>query len=120
MPGTFDDQTRQALLDAFGALHQNLQQAYWAATSIEAQDRIRGIKDLVYDTLTDLNRADIQSHDDALAQLIKGLAQAKGKIDELQGQIDLIIHNLKLAGEVIEAIKTASTAAATALARLQG
>jgi len=52
--------------------------------------------------------------------LIKGLAQAKGKIDELQGQIDIIIHNLKVAGEVIEAIKTASTAAATALAQLQG
>jgi hypothetical protein len=37
-----------------------------------------------------------------------------------QGQIDMIIHNLKVAGEVIEAIKTASTAAATALAQLQG
>jgi hypothetical protein len=118
MPETLDAATLHAAQDAFGVLYRALSDAYWAATTIEAKDRIRGIADFIYNIHTALNQQDLRSHSAAMVGVTQDLVTAKMKIDKLQQDIDGIIHNIQIASQVVNAIQKASAAGATAIAAL--
>ncbi len=100
------------LRDAFSELHEALTAAYWAAGTMPDKDRIHGVQELVYDLLTDLNRADIASRTDELEALIEEIDDATDRLEALKEDIDDIIRAIKTVSEVVAAIEKALKLAA--------
>jgi hypothetical protein len=99
--------SRQDVCDAFQGLFDQLNDGYWAATTIEDKDRIKGTADAVFEILTQLNQEDIESRDSdfkALTGTVKGIIP---RLDKLKNDIDKIIHAVKIAGTVAQALDTA-------------
>src|SRR2546422_10705439 len=96
--------TRQDLHDAVQNLYNLLDQAYWAASTIESKDRIRGIEDVLFDILTQLNRADIESRTQDYAALAKLVDASNRRLEKLKEDIDQIIHVVKVATDTASAI----------------
>lgn len=95
-------------------LYDLLDEAYWAATSIEAKDRFRGISEVISDILTDFNRADISARTKEYLALKKEIVNVNKKLKKLKKEIDDLIKKVKLAGKVAKAIDKVINIAAKA------
>src|SRR5712692_7456307 len=99
--------SQQDVHDAFGILYEQLSQAYWVATRIEDKDRIRGIADAVFEILTELNRADIQTRTGEFVALTRAVDDAEKRLVKLKEDIDQIIHRVKVATDLTNAVDKA-------------
>jgi hypothetical protein len=102
------DQASQAVTldqvtNAFQALYEALQDAYWDASDIQ----ITGVMEVVSDILTDLDQQGVQQDNAALTAIKQQIASIQTKLDTLKTQIDSIIHNVATATQVASAIDTA-------------
>jgi hypothetical protein len=96
--------TLKGVHDAYQALYDCLKSAYWAASTISDKDRIHGVMDLVFDALTDLNRASIQAD-------TPEFKAARAKLKTANEQITVLKKDLN---ELIAAVKTATQVASAA------
>ena len=96
----------------FYTLYNSLKDAYWAASTVESKDQIHGAEDLVNQILDTLDRKDIESNNDAIADLTKTLKVSIKDLSDLQNKLDAIVHNVSIANTAIQAINDALTAAA--------
>jgi predicted restriction endonuclease len=106
------DQASQAVTldqvtNAFQALYEALQDAYWDASDIQTKDQITGVMEVVSDILTDLDQQGVQQDNAALTAIKQQIASIQTKLDTLKTQIDSIIHNVATATQVASAIDTA-------------
>src|ERR671920_1011355 len=101
----------QELQDTFQTLYNTLTEAYWVASTLTDKDRIRGSADAVYDILTTLTRREIKTRGKAYTDLKQPLTTITARLQKLQADIDLIIHNVAMASRVTGAIAKAVTAA---------
>lgn len=104
---TVEAVSRQEVYDAFQQLYQQLSEGYWASTTIDAKDRIRGLADAVSEILTEINRDDIESRTNdfkALTETVKGI---NPRLDTLGKEIDQLIHAVKTGQNVAKAIDKA-------------
>ncbi|MCL4196221.1 MAG: hypothetical protein KJZ69_01900 [Phycisphaerales bacterium] len=100
------------LRDAFAELHTALTAAYWAAGTMGDKDQIRGVQEVVYDILTDLNRADIASRAEELKALKTEIDAATARLETLKDEIDDIVKSIEVASDVVKGIeKVLQTAA---------
>ena len=99
--------SRQDICDSFQELYNRLTEGYWAATTIEDKDRIRGLADAISDILTELNKEDIESRDNDFRALTATVQEIIPRLDKLKDQIDQIIHAVKIANNVAKAIDKA-------------
>jgi hypothetical protein len=60
-----------ALQKMFYTLYNSLKDAYWAASTVESKDQIHGAEDLVNEILDALDREDLESDNDAMADLTR-------------------------------------------------
>jgi hypothetical protein len=104
--------TQQDVQAAFQDLYDNLSQAYWSASTIDAKDRIYGIEEIVFDVLTDLEKNDLETDDDAYKQVKADVSPVLDKLAALKKDIDNVIQAVKVATQVAgfldKAIKLAS------------
>ena len=77
------------------------------ATRIEDKDRIRCIADAVFEILTELNRADIQTRTGEFAALTRAVDDAKKRLVKLKEDIDQIMHRVKVATDLTNAVDKA-------------
>jgi hypothetical protein len=99
--------SQQEVHDAYEALYERLSDAYWAASTIQDKDRIRGLEDALYDILTDLNAANLRSRT-ADYQTCKGLVEAtNARLSTLKEDLDKVIHAVKIATQVAGALDKA-------------
>lgn len=61
MSSSETDVPQSEVYNAFSHLYDSLNDAYWAASTIEAKDRIAGVRDQVYEVTMDLVGQDIKS-----------------------------------------------------------
>jgi hypothetical protein len=101
-----------ALRKDFYTLYNSLKDAYWAASTMEAKDEIHGAEDLVNGILDILDREDIESDNDAIACLTKGLKDSIKDLSDLQNKLDSIVHNVSIANTAVRVINDALKAAA--------
>ena len=104
--------SQQDVQKAFELLYEELNKAYWAASTIEDKDYLHGIIEIVSDILDQLDIADIKSRTqdfNALSQKVKDL---NSRLDKLQQDIDTIIHAVNVATSVTNAIAQAIAVAA--------
>ena len=103
--------TQQEVHDIFGELYKQLTDAYWSATTIEDKDRISGIKETVFDILTELNKASIRSNTEKFQELISKVNSVNVRLDKLKEDIDKVIHRVEIATRVAKAIDKVITLA---------
>lgn len=104
--------TIQQVQSGYQELYNTLNKAYWVATTIEAKDKIHGMAEVVFDVLTDLNRADLTSRTDEYVEITKKVTQVNTKLDDLKKEIDKYIEAVELAVRVTKAIDKALDTAA--------
>jgi ABC-type transporter Mla subunit MlaD len=104
--------TQQEVHDAFDELNQALTNAAMAATGPD-QDNLREMADEVFDIVTALNQADIQSRTQDFAALKQKVDTVTQQLTNLQNQIDSIIHDVSVASGVVGAIGKALSSATT-------
>jgi hypothetical protein len=95
--------TQQQVHDAFDDLNQALNNAAMAASGAD-QDELRQAADDVFDIVTALNQADIQSRTQDFIALKQQVNTVTKQLTELQKQIDSIIHDVEIATSVVDAI----------------
>ncbi len=104
--------TQQDVQDAYSDLYDALNDAYWAASTIEGKDLLHGLAEAVYDIDSQLNVADVKSRDDEFKQLTTSVGIVNAKLQTLQTEIDGIVHNISVATSVVNAtVKVLSAAA---------
>lgn len=101
----------KALQKAFDKLYTSLNDAYWAASTMEAKDQIHGAKDLVSQVLDQLVHAHLQSNNAAMEGLTESLNSSIKDLKDLQGQVDQIVHSVSVADSALQAIDDALTVA---------
>ena len=99
--------TQEQVRNAFQELYNQLRQAYWAASTIEAKDQIYGVKEVVYDILLELQKEKIESDTPRYKEIKGQIEAATKKIDALRKEIDTIVHAVKIAGAVAKGIDKA-------------
>ncbi|GJQ60440.1 MAG: hypothetical protein D8M57_16065 [Candidatus Scalindua sp. AMX11] len=104
--------TDSDLRAAYQDLYDHLDDAYWAATTIEAKDKIRGISEVVSDLLTDMNQADLSLRTEQYLSLKKSIKGVNKNLDKLKKEIDDIIKKVKLARQILNVIDKALDTAA--------
>jgi hypothetical protein len=92
------------LQKAFYALYNVLKDAYWAASTVEAKDQIHGAKDLVDQVLDLVDRADLETDNNAMTELTQTLKLSVKDLRDLQKQLDGIVHNVTVATTAISTI----------------
>ncbi len=106
------DPTQQDVQNAFQQLYDSLTSAYWAASTIEDKDRIRGCADVVFQILSQLTVDDIKSRSADFQQLKSSVQSVSNKLQQLENEIDGIIHNIQIASSVAGGITKALDVAA--------
>ena len=104
---TLEKVSRRDVYDAFQQLYQQLSDGYWASTSIDAKDRIRGLADAVSEILTELNRDDIESRTDDFKTLTDIVKVITPRLAILGKEIDQVIYAVKIGQNVAKAVDTA-------------
>ncbi|GDY19777.1 hypothetical protein LBMAG56_11220 [Verrucomicrobiota bacterium] len=104
MPKTKNAPSRQETLDAMQNLYDTLTDAYWAASTIEAKDRIYGAEEVVFDIVTELQREDLEANTAAFKAAGEKVAAAMGKVEQLKQDIDKLVHAMKVAVKVAAAL----------------
>src|SRR5215469_14964420 len=103
------DPTQQDVQNAFQELYDNLTDAYWAASNIEDKDRIRGCADVIFQILSQLTVDDIKSRSAEFEDLKNSVQSVTKKLEQLQSEIDGIVHNIQIASSVAAGITKALT-----------
>jgi hypothetical protein len=98
---------QQEVHDAYQALYETLNDAYWAASTIEAKDRLHGLAESVFDIVTDLNRAEIKKRTAEYQATAKQVTAVSDKLATLKTDIRQLIHRVEVAGQVANAIDQA-------------
>jgi chromosome segregation ATPase len=98
---------RSALQKAFDSLYTDLNDAYWAASTTEAKDKIHGAKDLVSQVLDELDQAESAANSTAMASLAQSLNSSIKDLSNLQKELDQIVHNVAAASTALQAIDKA-------------
>ena len=104
MAKTKNAPSREETRLAMQSLYDNLTEAYWAASTIEAKDRIYGAEEVVFDILTQLEREDLEADTAAFKAAAGRVEAVLGKVDQLKRDIDKLVHAMKVAVKVTAAL----------------
>jgi septal ring factor EnvC (AmiA/AmiB activator) len=104
--------TKQDLDDAYSDLLDDLNDAYWAASTMDAKDQLYGWSELVTNLVTQLDATDLSSRDPAYEALVSQIASVNKQLDTLQKEINSLINRINTAAKIVaDVAKVASIAA---------
>ena len=100
------------LNEAYSELHDDLNSAYWAASTLAAKDQIKGVLEIVADVITTIDATDLSTRNAAYASLGTEVASVNKQLKTLQKQINGLISDIKTATAVVSGITQAISIAA--------
>jgi hypothetical protein len=103
-PAPLDPQALNDYIDALEQLHDLLDDAYWAATTIDAKDAFNGLSQAIFDILTTLEAGAIESATPQYVALKADVDAVNTKLDAVQVQVNNWIHKIDLANKVVGAM----------------
>jgi septal ring factor EnvC (AmiA/AmiB activator) len=104
--------TKQDLDDAYSDLLDDLNDAYWAASNMDAKDQLYGLTEVVTNLVTQLDATDLSSRNSAYQTLASQIASVNKQLDTLQKQINSLINRINTAAKIVaDVAKVASIAA---------
>lgn len=107
--------TKQDLNDAYSALLNDLNDAYWAASDVNAKDEIYGLIEAINTILTEMDAVDLESRDAAYTALLQKVTTVNKGLQVLQKQIDSIIKKISTAAAIVSDVTKVLTVAAKVL-----
>jgi hypothetical protein len=96
--------TVKDLSDAYSDLLDDLNDAYWAASSIDTKDQIYGMIEAVGGIISELDSADLNSRDAAYGVLVTNIASLNKQLEALQKGINSLISRINTSASVISDI----------------
>jgi hypothetical protein len=91
----------QDLNDAYSELLDDLNDAYWAASSMDAKDQLYGYIETITSVVTQLDATDLMSRDAAYAALATQVATVNHQLDTLQKQMNALISRISTAAKIV-------------------
>jgi hypothetical protein len=91
-------------VQAYQELYEALGRAYWDATDIQSKDTVQGVREAVYDIITNLDEAQLDANTAKFLALVPTIKSANAAIAKIQDRIDQITKNINTAASVIAAI----------------
>ncbi len=92
------------LLAAFQELYDELNRAFWVATTIETKDRLHGLAEAVFKIITDINRGDFGSRTKEFRKFLESTAPVKKRLEMLRDDVDKIIHSVAVAAQLLKSV----------------
>lgn len=103
--GTVSPQPQQGdIYTAYKNLYDSLNDAYWAASTIEAKDRIAGQRDQVYTVIMDLVADDIKSRTADFQALRTKVNDVNKRLKVLSDEIAQLVARVSTANAVVSGI----------------
>jgi peptidoglycan hydrolase CwlO-like protein len=100
------------LNEVFAELLDDLNRAYWAASTLAAKDQIKGVLEIVADAITTIDATDLSTKNAAYAALGTEVVSVNKQLQKLQAEIDGLISDIKTATAVVSDITQAVSVAA--------
>jgi hypothetical protein len=94
-------QDLQDLNDAYSDLLDHLNDAYWAASSLEAKDQLYGAIEATSDLVTQLEAADLTSRDSKYLTLVANVTNVNKQLETLQGKINSLISRINTSAAIV-------------------
>lgn len=103
-PAPLDPQALTDYIAALEQLHDLLDDAFWAASTMEAKDVFHGLSQAIFDILTPLEAGAIESATPQYVALKADVDAVNTKLQSVQGQVNDWIHKIDLANQVVGAM----------------
>lgn len=103
---------QQNLSDAYSVLLGDLNQAYWAADSLDEKDRLYAIIEVVTNLRTQLVAADFATRNAAYDALKAQVGSVNNELKTLQSQIKELINRISTAAAIVSDIAQVLSVAA--------
>jgi hypothetical protein len=102
----------QDLNNAYSDLLDDLNEAYWAAGTLEVKDQLYGAIEAVSDVISALDAADLQTRDARYASLVANVTNVNKQLGKLQQDINMMISRINTAAAIVSDVaKVVSVAA---------
>jgi hypothetical protein len=101
-------EVQQSFKDAY----EDLSAAYWAASTVDAKDRIYAAEETVENTLDSLNAKELETRDEVFKQVAADIKPGLDRLDSLKADIDKIIHAVNVAANLVRSLGKALDLAA--------
>jgi hypothetical protein len=88
----------------YKALYDMLGRAYWEASDINAKDTIQGVRDAIYDILTDLNIAQLKANTALYLAVMPKIRHTNAALGKIKDDISSITKNINTAATVMASI----------------
>jgi hypothetical protein len=88
----------------YKALYDTLGRAYWEASDIKAKDTIQGVRDAIYDILTDLNIAQLKANTALYLAVMPKIRHTNAALGKIKDDIVSITKNVNTAATVMASI----------------
>ena len=88
----------------YKALYDTLGRAYWEASDINAKDTIQGVRDAIYDILTDLNIAQLKANTALYLAVMPKIRHTNAALGKIKDDISSITKNINTASTVMASI----------------
>lgn len=107
--------TAQDLNNAYSDLLDDLNDAYWAASTLEVKDQLYGAIEAVSNLITQLDATDLTSRDASYAALVANVTNVNKQLDALQKDINTMISRINTAAAIVSNVARVLTVAAKVL-----
>jgi len=91
-------------VEAYQGLYDELGELRWKLTDPDDIERIKEVRDQIYDVLSKLNKAQIADNTAAYAALQPDIDDCNQQLEEVQNDINTIVKNITIAANVTSAI----------------
>jgi hypothetical protein len=88
----------------YKALYDTLGRAYWEASDINDKDTIQGVRDSIYDILTDLNIAQLKANTALYLEVMPKIRHTNTALGKIKDDIGSITKNINTAATVMASI----------------
>ena len=102
----------QELNNAYSDLLDDLNEAYWAAGTLEVKDQLYGMIEAVTDVISALDSADLQSRDVSYASLVAKVSNVNKQLNVLQQNINTMISRINTAAAIVSDVAKVLSVAA--------
>jgi hypothetical protein len=98
--------SNQDAYQALGKLYDALDKAYWAASTVEAKDRIYGLSSIVIDAYNDMAAQNLAADTSQYQGASDALKCITDKLSDLKNDIATLVHAIGIANDVVSAINS--------------
>jgi hypothetical protein len=92
------------VVQAYQNLYDTLGKAYWEASDLQSKDTVQGVREAIYNIITNLDETELQTNTSAFLALVPSIKNTNNALKNIQTSINNITKNISTAASVVAAI----------------